>query len=317
MQNSAKTAEPGNLGKPEAPSKPEIPNESSKSADPLNKGNTPDETPSGTKPADPGENPAEPGSKGESNANKELKDNAKPDEAEKTTKDTKEKTDKDSKGKKDKSGKGGKSGVGKGVPAPQGGASNLVPAAGAAGGGLIGGMLSGGKKEGKQEEKLQKPVKSALKEVAASSETVREAALVQASTQATASGSLYSAGKGPRIAVIDLEGELGAEFAALLSSALSGDFKVYDPEKLAAKEYSAALINRISARKIASELGVDYLVTGKANKKTNTLSIISVFLRDGQTGDTKMTDNHNIRSSADLESAAVNAAVKIKESVNP
>ncbi len=316
-QNPVKPAEPGNLGKNETPSKSETPTEPSKPADSLNKGNPTEETPSGTKPADPGENPAEPGNKGEPNGDKELKDSAKSDDSGKNAKDKKDKNDKDSKGKKDKSGKGGDSGGGKGVPAPKGGASRLGPAAGAAGGGLIGGMLPGGKKEAKKEEKPGKPAKSALKEVAASSETVRKAEPVQASTQATVAGSLYSAGKGERIAVIDFEGESGAEFAALLSSALSSDLKVYDPKKLAAKKYTAAAINGISVRKIASEIGVEYLVTGKVSKKTSTLSIISIFLRDGQTGDTKMTDNQNIRSSGDLETAVRNAAGKIKENINP
>jgi len=305
-------AEPANPGqnptKTAAPSNPETPAEPSKPADPLKNGNPVEETPSGTKPADPanpGENPATPA---------ETDDKAKPD---KTDKDKKDKADKDPKERKDNSGKGGKGGpsLPSGGAPPQGGGASLAPAAGGIGG-LVGGVLSGGKKEEKKEEKKTKPPKLPLKETAASSETVKTGGLVQASTQAITAEQLYSDGKGPRIAVINFEGENGAEFAVLLSAALSSDLKVYDPKKLAAKKIDSVAVNRVSARKIAADLDIEYLVAGKVSKKTATLSIISIFLRDGATGDVKMTDNHNIRSAGDLKSAAENAAGKIKERVN-
>lgn len=303
--NPAEPANPGqNLTKPAAPSNPETSAELSKPADPLKNGNPVVETLSGAKPADPaspGENPATPS---------ETDDKAKPD---KTEKDKKDKADKDPKERKDNSGKGGKGGpsLPSGGAPPQGGGASLAPAAGGIGGLLVG-VLPGGKKEKKKE----KPSKLPLKELAASSETVKAGGSVQASTQAITSEQLYSDGKGPRIAVINFEGENGAEFAMLLSAALSSDLKVYDPKELAVKKIESAAVNRVSARKIAADMDVEYLVAGKVSKKTGTLSIISIFLRDGATGDVKMTDNHNIRSAGDLKSAAENAAGKIKERVN-
>lgn len=178
------------------------------------------------------------------------------------------------------------------------------------------GILSGGKKE-EDEEKKEKPRRSTLKENMASSETVKAGASVLFSTHAISGETLYSAGKGTRIAIIDFEGDGGAEFAALLSAALSSDLKVYDPKKLAVKKIDSAAVNRVSARKIAADLGIEYLVAGRVSKKTATLSIISIFLRDGASGDVKMTDNHNIRSSGDLKSVAENTADKIKERVTP
>ena len=179
----------------------------------------------------------------------------------------------------------------------------------AAGAGLLGGVLSGGEDKAGKELKKEEP-RPAPGKAAVSSETVK-AEPVRLSTRAAA-GPLYSAGKGPRIAVVAFEGESGAEFAALLSAALSPDLKVYSPEELAAKAYDAAAITRVSARKIAMETAVDYVVTGKVSKKSGTLSIISLALRDGRTGDTKMTDNHSLRAAGDLKPAAETAAGKIK-----
>lgn len=285
------------LNKPKPPTDIPSGNNPADPGKPGNPGNPPDETPSGTKPADPGENPADPANK----------DKTKPEDADKDAKDKKDKTDKDSKGKKNKPGKGGKGGLSlPSAPTP--------PAGGAAAGGIIGGLFSGGKKEEKKEEKKEIPP-PAPKEAAASTETAKEAAPVQASTQAVVVEPLYSAGPGPKIAVIDFDGESGAEFAALLSAALGADLKVYSPRELAAKKYDPAAINRISARKIAAEIDVEYIVTGKVSKKTDTLSIISVSLRDGKSGDTKMTDNHNIRSAGEMKSAAENAAGKIKAKI--
>lgn len=302
-QNPAKPSEPGNSGNPETPSNPETPAEQSKPADPLKNGNPAEETPSGTKPADPadpGKNPANPA---------EPDNNAKPDK--------KDKTDKDSKEKKNNSGKGGKGGpsLPSGGPSPQGGGPS-ASAAGGIGSGFIRGILSAGKKEEK-EEKKENTTRPTPEENTASSETVKAGAPVRSSTQAISAEMLYSAGKGSRIAIIGFEGDGGAEFAALISAALSSDLKVYDPQKLAAKKIDSAGINRVSARKIAADLDIEYLVAGKISKKTATLSIISVFLRDGASGDVKMTDNHNIRSSGELKSAAENAAHKIKERVIP
>lgn len=305
-------AEPGNPGKPGAPSKPETPSEPSKPADSLKNSTPPEETPSGTKPADPakpGENPAnhaEPGDKANADKDKGVDDKNKPDTA-----------DKDAKGKKDKIDKPGKGGKGEpslssGAPTPPGGAP-LAPAAGAIGGGILGGILSGGKEKAEKKEIPLPAAKKAAKEAAVSTETVKEAEPVQNSTQAAAAEPLYSAGLGPKIAVMDFDGELGAEFSAQLSKALSADLKVYNSREPGAKEYDPAAITRVSAKKIASEIDVEYIITGKVGKKSETLSIISVFLRDGKTGDIKMTDNHTLRSAGELEAAAASAARKIKE----
>ena len=303
---SGNNPDPGNPGKPGDATNPTDPGK------PGNPGNPPEETPSGTKPADPGENPADPANK----------DKTKPEDADKDAKDKKDKTDKDSKGKKNKPGKGGKGGVSlPSAPTPPSGAA-LAPAGGAVAGGIIGGLFSGGKKDEKKEEKKEIPPpapkevkKEAPKEAVASTEAVKAAAPVQALTPVIAAEPLYSAGPGPKIAIIDFDGESGAEFSALLSVSLSADLKVYNPAELAAKEYDPAAINRISARKLAAVIDVEYIVTGKVSKKTDTLSIISVSLRDGKTGDIKMTDNQSLRSLADLKSIAENAAGKIKERI--
>jgi len=323
-------AEPANPG--ENPAKP---------AEPGNPGSPPEQTPSGTQPAEPanpGENPAnpaEPANPGEKTV--EPGDKGQPEDADKSRKD---KDSKDSKDKKDKPGKGGKSGGGpsapslpSGAPTPPSAGASLLPAAGAAGG-IIGGIFSGGKKEAKEEKKeIPKPAAKAPAvssdtakaetPAQASTETKKAAApfqavsiasgTVQASTQAVAVEPLYSAGKGPKIAVMDFEGESGAEFSALLTKALGADLKVYNPKELAAKEYASTAITRVSVKKIAAEINVDFVVTGRVSKKTETLSIISVYLRDGKTGDIKMTDNHSLRSGEDLKLAAESAAGKVKE----
>jgi len=269
---------------------------------PGNAGNPPGETPSGTQPANPanpGENPATPAEPGD-----------------------KEKPDKDQ---KDKHGKDGKSGSGgpslpAAVPTPQG----VGAAAGAIGGGIIGGILSGGKKDADKKKEKPKPAlkKSDVvaelalpKEAAASSDTVKSTASVQASTPAAAAEPLYSKGKGPKIAIMDFDGEYGAQFAELLAEALKSDLKVYNRKELAKKNYDAKAVNRVSTKKIATEVAVDYIVTGKVSKKTETLSIISVFLRDGKTGDIKMTTFPKLKSADDLKSAAETAARKIKKAI--
>ena len=299
-------ADPGKSGNPGDATNPADPGK------PGNPGNPPEETPSGTKPADPGENPAEPG-----NADKDLKD-----KDAKDAKDKKDKTDKDSKGKKNKPGKGGKGGVSlPSAPTPPSGAA-LAPAGGAVAGGIIGGLFSGGKKDEKKEEKKEVPppapkevAKEAPKEAVASTEAVKAAAPVQTSTPVVAAEPLYSEGPGPKIAVLDFEGEHGAQFAELLTEALKADLKVYSRMELAAKKYETQAVTRVSAKKIATEAAVEYVVTGKIALKTETLSIISIFLRDGKTGDIKMTDNQSLRSLADLKSIAENAAGKIKEKI--
>lgn len=329
----SKPADPVKNGNP-----PEQTPSGTQPAEPANPAENPAEP---AAPAKPGENPAEPAGPGDKGQPEDA-DKGQEDEDNKDAKDKKDKTEKDSKNKKDKPGKGGKSGGGpsapslpSGVPTPQSAGASLLPAAGAAGG-IIGGIFSGGKKKAKEEKKeIPKP---AAKATAVSSETAKAATSVQASTETAkaavpgqavgiASGTvqastravvaepLYSAGKGPRIAVMAFDGEAGAEFSALLSKILSADFKVYNPKELAAKEYDTAAINRVSARKIAAETAVEYIVTGKVSKKSGTLSIISVFLRDGKTGDIKMTANHSLRSAEDLKSAAETASGKIKERI--
>ena len=155
----------------------------------------------------------------------------------------------------------------------------------------------------------------AVKDPAVSSETVKTAEPVQPSTRVIVAEALYSGGNGPKIAVMAFDGKIGAKFAEIFSKALGSDLKVYSPERLAAKKYDVALITRISARKIAVEIDVDYLVTGKVSEKSETLSIISIFLRDGKTGDIKMTENYNLRSDESLGSSAENAARKIADRV--
>lgn len=190
------------------------------------------------------------------------------------------KKDKDT-GKKDKPGgkdgnrNPGKSGGPKGLslpsmPAPQGGA------AAAAGAGILGGILGGGKAAGP-------PAASTA------------AAVSTAAAAAPAPEPLFSEGKGPKIAVLDFEGEGGAEFAALLSDALKPGMKVYSRAALAAKNIAPA-VNRVSARKIGAALGVDYLAAGKISKKTETLTIISVYLRSAVTGDINATESIPVRA---------------------
>ena len=328
-QNPAKPAEPGNAAKPNNtnnPANPNTPAEPSKPADSLTKGNPAEETPSGTKPADPanpGENPAnpaEPGDKKIPEPEKNVDEKDKPDTEDKDAKDKdskdakdkKDKPGKEPKDKKDKSGKGGESGGGKGVSLPSGISTPQGGAAiGAVGGGILGAVLSGGKKEEKKEEPKAAP-KETENAVSVSSAT-KEAEPVEVSTKAVVAEPLFSEGVGPRIAVIPFDGESGAEFAATLAGALSPNFKVYNPEALAAKAYASAAINRVTARKTAAELGVEYLVTGKVSKKSETLSIISIFLRDAKTGDIRLTDNQNIRAGEDKGSAVVSFAFKIAE----
>lgn len=193
--------------------------------------------------------------------------------------------EKDKKNRKNKPGKGGNPGA---LSQP---AAALVPASGAAFG-----LLPGG---GKEKKEVPEP---ASKETTVSSEPVKPAA-----------NPLYSSGKGPRIAVLDFEGEAGAEFAALLSKALSPDLKVYSRGALAARNYSGAAMTRVLAKKICAETGVDYLVTGRASKKTETLTIISVFLRDGKTGDTTLADYQNLKPGGDPARCAEAASGKILE----
>lgn len=314
-------AEPANPG--QNPAKP---------ADPANPGKPQGETPSGTKPADPatpGENPAKPAEPG----NKDAADNTKKDPSDKTDadkdpKDKKDKDDKDKKDKKDKRGKDGKSGGGPSVsagapPTPQAAAG----AAGAIGGGIIGSILSGGKeeKEEKKEEKKEAPKKvsketavstEAVKEVAVSSETVKAAEPVLVSTLTALAEPLFSEGKGPKIAVLDLDGDFGAEFANMLFDALKTDLKVYSRKELAGKNYDTKAITRVSARKIASEIAVDYIVTGKINKKTETLSLISVYLRDSVSGDIRLTVSQPLRGENAAADASAIVSAKIREQIS-
>ena len=130
---------------------------------------------------------------------------------------------------------------------------------------------------------------------------------------AAAAPVLFSAGKGPSAAIFPFDGEGGAEFSALLCESLGTELKLYDPKALAEKKYDPAAITRVSAKKIAAELGVEYIVTGRVNKKGDSLSIITSLLRDGKTGDSKLTENRNIRSKEELKPAAASVAGRITE----
>jgi TolB-like protein len=174
-------------------------------------------------------------------------------------------------------------------------------AAAAVGAGILGGLLGGGDKENKK----------APAAVASPERSTGTAAGPDVSTAAAPAEPLYSPGKGPKIAVLDFEGENGAEFAVLLTEALKPGLKVYSRTALAAKSYETKTTTRLVARKIAAEIAVDYIVTGKVSKKSDTLLIISIYLRDGKTGDIRLTNNQNIRSAEELNSAAADAAEKI------
>lgn len=239
--------------------------------------------------------------------NRTILNKGEKDKTDKTGKDHKDKTDKPGKDGKSGGGHGGGSSLPSGIPTPQSGAASLLPAAGAIGGGIIGGILSSGKKYADKKEK--KPAKGA----AASSDTIKWETSVQVSTWVVAAGPLYSEGKGSKIAIMDFEGEYGAEFADLLAEALKTDLKVYSRNELTKKNYSAKDGGMSLAKKVASEISVDYVVTGKVSKKTETLSIISISLRSGKTGDIKMTDYPKLKSAEDLKTIAEAASVKMKE----
>lgn len=130
------------------------------------------------------------------------------------------------------------------------------------------------------------------------------------STSAVKEEPLYSAADGIAIAVLDFEGESGAEFAGLLSAQLATREKVYSRKAIQEKSYGSQ-VARLAARKIASETGTDYLVAGRISKKTESLSIISVILREGSSGDIKSTIFVNLRNTSELSSAAATAAGQV------
>lgn len=275
----------------------------------------PDQTPSGTKPAEPanpGENsatPAQPGAKDKTDAAKNG-DNGQPGDA---AKDKTDNTDKDDKNdNSDKSNKGEKKGHGKhgglkGISlhepsAAQGGAA-------AAGAGFLGGIFGGGKDKDKKE---------AAPEAEASTTTIISTAAPEGASTPTAAAPaepLFSDGKGPKIAVMDFAGDGGAQFTALLAAALKPELKVYSRAALALKKYDSAAVNRVSARKIGASMGVDYIVTGKIDKETDTLSVIAVFLRSVSTGDIKMTDFIPVRAPATVPAQAPEAAKRIERKI--
>ncbi|MBI4655574.1 MAG: hypothetical protein HY746_02380 [Elusimicrobia bacterium] len=278
------------------------------------------EPPSGTKPAEPavpGEKPAEPAVPGEktetdkpdtsqddklrngSDKSDPYKDDKKPEDKEKS--DKKQKKDKKDKAKKDKSKKGSKLNPSLSAsPASQG------AGAGAAGGvlGRILGIFGGsGDKE--------KQTKSSATITGASVSTATLAGRPAAAT------TLFSQGNGPKIAVFDFEGQSGPEFADYLSEALGAKgFKVYNRNVFKEKGLSGIQINRVVIKKISNEAGCDYLVTGKISKKTETLFIISVFLKDGKNADIKMTHFVKIKDISEIKKGAEQAAEKIKTVAN-
>ncbi|MDI6641955.1 MAG: hypothetical protein QME68_06575, partial [Elusimicrobiota bacterium] len=54
-----------------------------------------------------------------------------------------------------------------------------------------------------------------------------------------------------------------------------------------------------------------YLLSGKINKKSETLYTVSTFLRDGKTGDIKCAEFDKFKSSDELKSTAKNIVNKI------
>lgn len=253
-----------------------------KPAEPASPGQGPAEPAEPAKPGEKAAKPDSPGEKPEAGQEKIAKDSSAGDEHGK--KDA-------APGKKDRPAggkKSGKSGVsGRSLPSLP---SALPPRGAAAGAGT---------------DKEKTPAPAAPKETSTAS--------VTASTGAATAEPLFSQGKGPKIAVMLLDGEGGAEFAALLSSALKPDLQVYSHAAMAAKEYDVNAINRISARKIAAELGVDFIVTGKMGKRTATLTIISIYLRDAGSGDVKLTDSRSLRAGDRPETLSALLAGKIKE----
>lgn len=265
-----------------------------KAAKPAEAG-PPAQTPSGTAPAEPAspsESPAKPADPGK------PADAAKP--AEPAGKDGLQEPGqkKEKKEKPGRKGKGGKKTRLPGVSAPSGAAAGQG-AAGAAGAAVLGGLRGGGEKE---------------KQKAAEEKTAPPPAAVE--TSSATESPAYSEGTGRKVAVLDFEGEEGAEFASLVAAALAPELRVYDRARLAALGYDPASVNRISARTVAADTGAEYLVTGKVSKKTATLTIISVYLRDGATGDIRQTESRSVRPPDTLQSAASDAAAKIKDAVD-
>lgn len=134
----------------------------------------------------------------------------------------------------------------------------------------------------------------------------KESPAEEVAVSTAAAAARYSQGEGPALVVLDFEGENGAEFAGLLAEALKPGRKLYDRDALAGRNYGA--VTRVSAKKIAAETGAAYLVVGKISKKTDSLYIVTVGLRDGASGDVKSTDFVNVKSLGELGAAASPAA---------
>ncbi|MBI5574367.1 MAG: hypothetical protein HY919_07445 [Elusimicrobia bacterium] len=126
---------------------------------------------------------------------------------------------------------------------------------------------------------------------------------------------LFSEGSGPKIAVFDFEGEHGVEIADYISEALTKNFRVYDRKSLSGKGLAKEKVNNATLKKIKKDVDADYFVTGGVSKKTETLYIVSVFLKDGKKGDTKMTDYPKFKKLDELKSTAEIIAGKIKKRV--
>jgi TolB-like protein len=278
-------------------------------------GNPPTQTPSGTKPAVPGDKPAEPGLPAEKPEPVKPADTAQPEKgapeksgqppdetpsgtkpadpatpgeepatpAEPGAKDKaeKEKRDKPARHKPNRSGKSSGSGLPSGAVPPAVGAGAL-------------GALPAGLGKDKKDEAAKEPAKEV------SSATV-------VSTPTAPAAEPYSQGENPALVVLDFEGEKGAELADLLAEALKPGRRVYSRATLALKNYGQA-VNRVSAKKIAAETGADYLIAGKISKKTETLYIVAVILRDSASGDIQGSNFVKMKDLGGLAAGAADAA---------
>lgn len=271
--------------------------------------NSPTETPSGTKPAEPANpggdsaTPAEPSAKKKNDSDKLKQD--------KSDIESENNPDRELNDKKNRPGNRGKSGGGSSlsprVPAQPGGGMLLPAAAGA-----VGAILPNSKDRPEREAIEKQPE---TEKIPVSSETMKAGEVSTATASAAVSKALYSDSKGPKIAVVVFDGEPGTEFSELLIAALKSELKVYGSKELHTKKYGIPAITRLSARKIAADIDADYLVTGRVSKKTETLSIISVFLRNGTTGEIVMTEYQNLKSVEGLPACSEAASQKIKERI--
>ena len=303
--------------------------------------------PSGTQPATPAvptEKPAEPAVPGENgdkmkpeNPNKdsnpsinkskdiedkkqEISDNDKKTkediENDEKTKD-KSKTDKDKEGKKK-----GKKNKGKKGKSPKVNPSLSAPSVSqGAGAGVAGGVLGkvigifGGSGDKNKQDKSSQTI-SEIKPVDKSSATITDTNISTQTLTTKPEIPIFSQGNGPKIAVFDFDGDAGIEFADYLSEALgTKGFKVYNRKSLKEKGLANSPVNKSVIKKISGEIGCEYLIIGKISKKTETLSIISVFLKDGKNADIKTTYFVRIKDISELKSAAEDVSQKIDNSI--